>query len=232
MARYCSSCGAAAEEGLAFCSQCGAALAAPEPAAAEAPPAPPAGPAVPPAAPAAAPAKKSGSLVKIILIVVLVFVFLAVAAVGTCVYVGYRAKKAVTDHIKIDEDGKVLEIPTPEGPITLGGTPAETPKEIGGVPVYPNATALGRGGQLSFGDKFQMGGQEFETDDSVDDVLAFYREKYGSELNEVKSGDHYRLSVNTGTPQQPHSVTIDILPDAASGKTKIVMAHLGGKEVQ
>jgi hypothetical protein len=144
----------------------------------------------------------------------------------------YRMKNKVTEQIKLNEDKKTIEIPTPGGTIKMGETSAETPKEIGGVPVYPGAKAQRGGGQFSFGDKFQIGAQEFLTDDSVDQVLAFYRDKYGKDLNEVQSEGHYRLSVNTGTQQQPHMVTMDVVPDTDSGKTKIVMTHLGGKEAQ
>jgi hypothetical protein len=182
--------------------------------------------------PAPAPAKSSSPVLKIVLIVILLFVFLGVAGIATCVYIGYRAKQAVTEKIKIDEDRKTIEIPTPQGPITLGGPTGETPEEIGGVPVYPGAKALESGGHFSFGDRLQIGGQEFETEDSVDDVLAFYRGKYGSELNETRAGDHYRLAIDKGTKQQPHVVTIDVHRDPESGKTRIMMAHVGGKEVQ
>ncbi len=242
MARFCARCGTEVSEDLMFCSQCGAAIAAEEPTVAnislEAAPSeatvPPPPPAVAPIGRQAAPpaAKSSSPFLKIVIIVVLLLVLLSVAGIGTCVYVIYRGKKAVTDNLKIDESGKTIEIPTPGGPITLGETPAETPTEVGGVPVYPGAKALSGGGHITFGDKFSIGGQEFTTDDSVDQVLAFYREKYGSKLNEAQSDGHYRLSVNTETEQQPHLVTIDVLADADSGKTKIVMAHLGGKEVQ
>jgi hypothetical protein len=148
------------------------------------------------------------------------------------VYVAYRAKKAVTDNIKVDEGKKTIEIPTPEGPITMGETSAETPTHVGGVPVYPGAKALSGGGQFSFGDKFQIGGQEFSTDDSVDQVVAFYREKYGKELDEARADGQYTLSINTGTKEQPHVVTINVQSDPDSGGTKIMMSHLGAKEAQ
>lgn len=237
MAQFCTACGTPVEEGLRFCSQCGASIAAAEPTVADVSIEPMAAPAsagaAAPVASAAPPAAKSSSpILKIVIIVVLFFVLAGAAGIGTCVYVAYRAKKAIGDNIKLDEDKKTIEIPTPGGPITMGETSAETPKEIGGVPVYPGAKALSGGGQFSFGDKFQIGGQEFSTDDSVDQVVAFYREKYGKDLNEVQAEGHYRLSVSTGTQQQQHVVTIDVAPDADAGNTKIVMSHLGGMEAQ
>lgn len=244
MAQFCTGCGTPVEEGLRFCSQCGASIAAAEPTVAdvmlEPVPAPDEAP-VPAPTPAATPlggqaappaAKSSSPILKIVIIVVLLFVLLGVAGIATCAYVAYRMKDKVTEQIKLDEGKNTIEIPTPGGTITMGETSAETPKEIGGVPVYPGAKALEGGGQLSFGDKFQIGGQEFVTDDSVDQVVEFYRDKYGRELNEAQSEGRYRLSVNTGTQPQPHIVTIDVQPDADAGNTKIFMSHLGGKEAQ
>ena len=151
---------------------------------------------------------------------------------ATCIYVAYRARKTVTDKIQIDKDKGTIEIPTPAGSLKMGETPTETPTDVGGVPVYPGAKAMAGGGQLSFGDKFQIRGQEFETDDSVDQVVAFYKEKYGKEMTALEGDGHHRLSINTGTSNQPHIVTIDISSDLDSGKTRIGMSYIGGKEVQ
>lgn len=233
MARFCASCGTQVAEDIMFCSQCGAAIAAAEPTVADVslqparvePPA-----AVP--APAAVPPPAKSPFLKIVVIVVLVFGLLAVAGIGTCVYIGYRAKKAVTDQIKLDEGGKGIEIPTPGGTIRMGENSDKTPTEVGGVPVYPGAKATEGGGQLSFGDKFQFGGQEFLTDDSVDQVVGFYKEKYGSELTEMQAEGHHRLSINKGTQQEPHLVTLDVQRDPDTDKTKIFMTFMGGKESQ
>jgi hypothetical protein len=230
MARFCTSCGSAVSEDLKFCSQCGAEIGVAQPSA----PAPGPAPAVvtPAAAVAPSPPAAKSPVLKIILIVVLVLVFIAIASIGACVYGVYRAKKAVNEAIKMDESGKSIEIQTPGGPIKMGEQVVKTPTEVGGVPVYPGAVATEAGTQFSFGDKFQIGGQEFATDDSVDQVVAFYKEKYGSELTSMESDGHHRLSVNTGTKEDPHVVTIDVSSDPDSGKTKIMMSHLGGKGTQ
>jgi len=230
MARFCTSCGSPVAEDMVFCPACGASLAppvppAPEPVrerAVEAPTTPAA--AGPPAA------KPSSPLLKIILIVVLAIVFAMIASIGACVYIGYRAKRAVDEAIKTEESGKSVEIQTPGGVIKMGETTGKTPTEIGGVPVYPGAKALEAGAQFSFGDKFQIGGQEFVTDDSVDQVVAFYKERYGTELMMVEADDHHRLTISTGNKQERHVVTIDVSTDSETSKTKIVMSHLGGKE--
>lgn len=229
MAQFCTACGTSVEDGMKFCSTCGASIAAAEPTVADMPIAPAQGDSP---APAPAAAKSSSPILKIVIIVVLLFVLIGVAGMGTCIYVAYRAKKTITDQIKIDEGSKTIEIPTPQGTLRMGETSSETPTDVGGVPVYPGAKALAGGGQLSFGDKFQISGQEFETDDSVDQVVSFYKGKYSTELTAVEGDGHHRLSINTGTSREPHMVTIDVSSDSDSGKTKIGMSYIGGREAQ
>lgn len=155
-----------------------------------------------------------------------------IASIGACVYLGYRAKKAVNEAIETGGKGQSIEIPTPGGGIKLGGAPAETPEEIGGVPVYPGAEALEKGAQLSFGNKIQISGQEFETDDSVDEVVTFYKEKYPDNVMMLEAEGRFRMSVNTGSEDEPRMVTIDVSPDRTTGKTKIFMSQVGGKEMK
>jgi hypothetical protein len=195
------------------------------------PPRAPAAAATPAAAPPP-PAKSSSPILKIVIIVILFLVLIGALGIGTCAYIAYRAKQKIGETIQIDEGKKTIEIPTPGGAIKLGETSAETPKEVGGVPVYPNAKAVAGGGQLSFGDKFQIGGQEFTTEDSVDQVVAFYREQYGKDLIEAQSGGQYNLTINKGTQQQPHVVTVSVGPNPDGTGTKIMMSHIGGKEAE
>jgi len=231
MAKFCTSCGSPVAEDLTFCSQCGQPLAAP-PLAAPSTPAEPASvaPAPLPAAAPAAPAKASSPILKIILIVVLLIVFILVASIGACVYLGYRAKKAVDEAIKLDEKGKSVEIQTPGGALKLGEQSTKPGDTIAGVPVYPGSSAVEGGAQFSFGDKFQIGGQEFVTDDSVDQVVAFYKENLGTELMMAEGDGHYRMSVNRGDKEHPLVVTVDVSKDEDTGKTRIIISHLGGEE--
>lgn len=231
MARFCTDCGSPVGEDLSFCSQCGKPLApAGVPAPSAASPTPATAPAAQPAP--AAPAKGSSPVLKIILIVVLILVFISVAGIGACVYGIYRAKKAVTENFKMDERGKSVEIQTPSGPLKLGQQAAKPGDTVAGVPVYPGATAQEGGGQLSFGDKFSIGGQDFVTDDSVEQVVEFYKEKLGSDLSVVQNEGNYRLSIQKGTKEHPTMVTIDVANDQSSGKTKITIAHMGGGAAQ
>jgi hypothetical protein len=233
MARFCTQCGSPVGEGLSFCMNCGAKIAAPSSAPAASQPVAagpaPMGPAGPPT-PATAPAKKTSPVVKIVLVVVAFFVFITVAGIGACVYIGYRAKRAVEQTVKMDESGKSIKIQTPEGEIRLGEHPTKEGDTVGGVPIYTGATALEGGAQFSFGDKLRIGGQEYETSDSVDQVVDFYKEKLGPQMTVVERDGHYRMSVQRGEGRQASIVTIDVFADEGSGKTKITISHLGGME--
>jgi hypothetical protein len=224
MARFCTSCGSQVGDDLTFCSNCGTQLAAPPPTPAVSQPAG----ITSPAPAAAAPAKKGSPIVKIILVVVGIFAFVTVASIGACVYIGYRAKRAVEQTVKMEEGGKSFKIQTPQGEIKLGEHPTKEGETIAGVPIYPGATALEGGGQFSFGDKFQIGGQDYLTSDPVDKVVDFYKEKYGSKLSVAENAGHYRLSLESGDEKHSGVVTIDVFADEESGKTKITIAHMGG----
>lgn len=228
MARFCIRCGSPVGDELSFCMNCGAQVATPPPAQAVRQPAGTSSPAPAAAVAPGAPAKGASPVVKIILVVAGIFVFMTVAGIGACVYVGYRAKRAVERTIQMDESGKSLKIQTPQGEIKLGEHPTKEGDTVAGVPIYPGATALEGGGQFSLGDKFQIGGQDFLTTDAVDQVVDFYKEKYGSKLSIAENAGHYRLAIESGDEQQAGVVTIDVFADEESGKTKITMAHMGG----
>ena len=107
MSRFCTQCGSSIEENAAFCGNCGARQEPPQPAAAGPPPAAPpkpvqaeAGPVVTPASPAAPP--KSGNLfLKVVAIVLGLIALVTVAAIGSCIYIGYRVKRKV-EHVAQD----------------------------------------------------------------------------------------------------------------------------------
>lgn len=97
MAGFCGNCGAPTVAGARFCDKCGTPVAS-QPVQAPVTPVPntPApGIAPPPPVPvAAAPAHQgSSAAVKIIFVVLGVFVFLALLAGGSCVYIAYRVKQ-------------------------------------------------------------------------------------------------------------------------------------------
>ncbi|MBZ5515458.1 MAG: zinc ribbon domain-containing protein [Acidobacteriia bacterium] len=246
MARFCTNCGSPVGEDLKFCMNCGTQLAAPasapapsQPVAATAAPvaagpapvAPAAPVAAPVAAPAAAPAKKASPVVKIVIAVVAIFVFVTLASIGACVYIGIRAKRAVEQSVKVEEGGKTFKIQTPQGEIKVGEQP---PSEgaVGEIPAYPGAEAVEGGGQFSFGDNMKIGAQEFLTDDPADKVADFYKEKLGPKLQVVAAAGRYHLSLTSNDEKHPSTASIDIGADEESGKTKITITNMSGTKEQ
>jgi len=238
MAKFCTKCGSPVEESQKFCAKCGAPMAAAVPLAQtpatagpveSAPvtpkasaPATSTSPAAPVATVGTAP-KKSSPFVKILLVVVGIFVFVGVASMGTCIYVAYRAKQkisAMADQAK--KEGYSLE--TPQGRLGASGPSSQTASAATqDVPPYPGSTATESGGGLTFGNEGGISSQEYETPDSVDQVLSFYKEKYGSKIAAVESEGHAQFSYGTKTGV----TTVTMMRDEDSGKTRITIARMG-----
>jgi len=227
MARFCTSCGSTLDENMKFCLKCGAQVGAPAaPAPAAAPPPTSAPVAVPPAgvAAAGAPVAKAGSpVVKIVLIVVGVFVFLTVAGMVTCGYFAYKAKQKLTGMVETAKTTSGSES-TPEISLEKGGegTEAEAAATLD-VPPYPDATATEGGGQFSFGGQGGVSSQEYETPDSVEQVLAFYKDKLGSKARIQESEGKAILTLASKNGLS----TVTITREAGAEKTKITIVRIG-----
>ena len=235
MAQFCTKCGAPLSAGMMFCTGCGATQggpSAPAPATpavagnipAAAPPSPmPVAPVV--SAPvAAAPKPSSGSpVMKIILIVVAIFIFITLLGAGACVYMIYRAKQrvnqiesSVRSTFPMSTGTREVHIQqTPSAP----STEAAAPVVDMGVPIYPGATAKQGGGGLS------MGGlkiQQYLTDDSVDKVAAFYKDKLGAKAVFTESGGtaSVQLAGSNGM------ISIAIAPNGDNGKTVLTITTM------
>src|SRR6202158_4809844 len=120
---FCAQCGSAVGA-VKFCSKCGTRL--PETAAAPTPPAPPPAQSPRPLTPAPNPpvaqpvAQGSNVLVKV-LVGFLVFILLIVLAVmGSCVYIGYRAKKKADE---IQQPYKSNDLNKLAGALGVGNSP-------------------------------------------------------------------------------------------------------------
>jgi len=227
MAQFCTKCGTPLPEGMKFCTGCGATIG--EPSAPPAPAAPaPAAPIPAPTAPAAAaPAASSGSpVVKIVLIVLAVLILFGLLSAGACVYFVYRAKQKMrqfetTIHSTLPMPTGTPQVPAqPGAPATAPGQPT-TPAVDTGVPAYPGATAAEGQGEMSLG----VGGvkvQQYTTSDSVDKVVAFYKDKLGSTAMVTQSGQQALVQVvgSNGV------INVVIASDAGSGKTKITISTI------
>jgi len=234
MAQFCTKCGTPLTEGMKFCTGCGATFG--EPSAPAAPP-PPLQPAVTPPAPrpvvagpaAAAPTASPGSpVLKIILIVVAVLIFLGLLSAGACVYMVYRAKQKVNQfekqvHATFPMPAGTREVRTePSAPAAVPvPTPPAGPVVDTGVPVYPGAAPWGGGGQMSLGGN-TVKTQQYTTDDSVEKVVAFYKDKMGPTARVMESGGQGVVQV-FGTSGV---TTIGIATDSSLGKTKISISNM------
>jgi zinc ribbon protein len=229
MAKFCTKCGSPLGEGLKFCSSCGTPVseapaaspvtAAPTPTPATSAPPPATAPA--PGAPGA-PAQKSSSALKIILIIVLVIFLLIAAAIGACVYIGYRIKNRVQGEMQNIHATAQAGQGTPEVQVQTGGGATTAAAATRDIPPYPGSTATNSGVSMG-GAQGGLSGQEFETSDSMDKVVAFYKDKLGSKarVTESEGKTTFTLFSSNGIS------AVTISRDESSGKTKINIGHLG-----
>ena|SRR5438270_434545 len=178
---FCTGCGNNVDPASRFCDKCGKPMSTiPAQPAASAASAPARAPVT-----QQAPAKKSGGALKIVLIVLGVLLLLFVIGIASVVGMGiYFAKQA---KIHQGPDGNT-KIETPFGNIEADD-PAKTAEKMG-IDVYPGADPVKNGaGSISMGD-FSAGSAQFETNDSVDQVAAFYKGQYPRALHSENNGAH------------------------------------------
>ncbi len=212
MARFCSSCGSAVEGNLKVCPKCGAQLGAP------------AAPAAAPAAPGGTPAAKKGSpVLKIILAVVGLFAFITVASIGGCVYLAYRAKQKFNAAIEYAKEN-ARSSGTPEIHLESGGAGSKMAAAATvDVPPYPDSSPTKSGGGISFGGLGAVSAQEYETPDSVDKVLAYYKDKFGSRVTVQEAEGNATFSLKAGNAV----TTVAITRAEGAEKTKITITRAG-----
>jgi hypothetical protein len=168
-------------------------------------------------------AQKGSPILKIIVAIVAFFVLITVAGIGTCVYIAYKAKQKVTQFAEAART-PTTRAGTPEIRMEKGGEGSEAAAAATEeVPPYPGATATKGGGTLSFGGMGGFSAQEYVTDDTMDKVLAFYKEKLGSklQLHESEGKAMFQVSTKKGL------TTVTIVPDEKAGKTKITISRIG-----
>lgn len=178
MAAFCTACGNTVDETTQFCPHCGAPtggviVATPPPAAT--PPAP-------------APARSGmSSGLKIALMII-----------GGCVLLGALATVLLVvgvlrfaQQVEVDERGGKVTVRTPTGAVTVGEAPRVTEAQLG-IPLYPGATQL-EGGVSMEGEKSGMHTYVFKTDDSVQQVSDFYKQRIGDQADKLVISDEGSL---------------------------------------
>ena len=91
------------------------------------------------------------------------------------------------------------------------------------VPAYPGSIPTKIGGELSAGPSGSISAQEYETPDSTEKVLAFYKDKFGSKITIVESGGNAEFNFLSASGM----TTVTITRDEESDKTKINIARIG-----
>ncbi len=218
MPAFCTKCGSPVEGSLKFCPKCGNAMAAAAPAAGSQPQA-----AAPAPSPAAAPTKGSPVL-KIILAIAGVLVLIMVIAIAGIVYVGYRVKKKADEFkqtFKVDQSGQSVTIQTPKGPVVIGENKDAAATIAKQVPPYPGAKTTSSGGISGPGGS-GFSGAEYETSDSVDKVVSFYKEKLGPKLTVTQSEGTAILQLTTATG----SINIAVSREKDGNTTKIAATEM------
>src|SRR5579859_4692777 len=239
MATFCNKCGSPIEENQKFCNKCGAATvgdgaaarpaSAPPSAAIVTPPtrsATPTRPATTQAAavPPAAPAKKGNTALKIILAVLGVFIVIGVLGIGSCFYVAHKVNQnvaSIAEHVRQTTGNKGT---TPDMHLSDGGAGSQAAASATvDVPPYPGSTPTKSGGELSAGLTGSVSAQEYETPDSTDKVMEFYKSKFGSKINIVESEGKSVFNFISSNGM----TTVTVSRDGGTDKTKINIARIG-----
>jgi hypothetical protein len=210
MASFCSKCGAQLSPDTQFCNACGTPVVA-------------AAAVVAPVQPVAPPAQSGGSALKIILIIIAVVVGLGILGMGAVGFFAWRVAHA----IHVSGNGSDVTLHTPGGTLSTSSSEIYTAGELG-TDIYPGATT-GKGGMHMTLPTGSMVTAVFVTSDSKDQVLAFYKEKFGSDASIFDSGDGTVLTVNKG---EQESVVLTITKGSSEneGKTQITIVHTTSKK--
>jgi hypothetical protein len=184
---------------------------------------PPSGAYVPPAgyaAPAGAPVRSGGgSAVKIILIVLAVIIGLGILGAGAVGFMVWRVAHAIHTHAKNGD----FTINTPNGSMSATTGSNFTAEELG-ADIYPGAQATQGGMRMNLPTGSIVSGA-FETSDSKDQVLTFYKSKFGSDASVFDGGNSAMISMKKGE----HESVMVTISAAHDGKTKVSIVHTKNK---
>lgn len=205
MASFCTKCGTELPAGAQVCAACGAPVAALSAAA------------LPPQPVAVAPTSGNNAL-KIVLIVLAVFIGLGILGAAVGAFFVWR----VAHSVHVSGSGDQVTVHTPGGTISTDTSETYTASELG-TDIYPGAVS-GKGSV-----RLKMAGNSvvtavFLTSDSKDQVLAFYKNKFGSDASIYDSSDETVLTVNKG---ESESVVVTLSKGSGDnqGKTEIHIVH-------
>jgi hypothetical protein len=178
---------------------------------------------VTPAQPAAAPGNSGTSALKIVLIILAVFIGLGILGAGTFGFFVWRVAHAV----HVSGSGSDVTVHTPGGMLTANTSETFSASDLG-TDISPGAAA-GKGSMRMSMPTGSMVSAVYVTGDSKDQVLAFYKTRFGSDASVFDSSDGTVLTVNKG---QQESVVVTITKGSSeyAGKTEIHIVHSTSKK--
>jgi len=168
--------------------------------------------------PPAPPPTGGSNALKIVLIVVAVFVVLGILAVGAIGFIGWRISRS----IHVSQTTGETTISTPGGTISTSSTENFTAADLG-TDIYPGAQAA-KGGMRMTLPTGSMITAIYTTSDSKDQVVSYYKSKFGSEAAVFDTSDGAMLTLNK-SKQESVMVTVTSKPNENNGKTRIAIVH-------
>lgn len=209
MASYCGKCGSELPPDKQFCAACGAPIASGVPVAS---------PVMAPVQPAVAPAQSGSSAIKIILIVVAIFVGLGILGAGAFGFMVWRIAHAV----HVSGQGGQVSLNTPGGTFTANSSETFSASDLG-TDIYPGAQA-GKGGMRITLPSGSSVTAVFVTSDSKDQVVNYYKSKFGSDTSVFDSASSAMITVQK-SKQESVMVTVTANSSQYNGKTQITIMH-------
>jgi len=181
-------------------------------------------PPLPPPGPVPGSAGKGGSnALKIILIIVGIFIFLVILVVGILGYIGYRAVHAVREAAH----GNSITIPgSAGGSFSVNSAKAYSAEELG-TDIYPGATPIKGSMKLAMPTGTFITGV-FSTSDTREQVVAFYKSRFGGDSGLMESDDASVLTLKK-SEKETVMVTVTNKANENDGRTKIAILHTTGK---
>jgi hypothetical protein len=224
VASFCTKCGAAVTPDKQFCTACGAPTGAVAAYAPSVAPPPPQGFGPATGYPSGTPgAAGSGSnAVKVILIVLAIFVGLGILGASIFAFTVWRFSRA----IHVDGNGGKVTLHTPGGSIVANQGTTYSASDLG-TDIYPGATT-GHGSMKMDLPSGSMVTGVFVTPDSKDQVVNFYKSKFGSGASVIDTQNGAILTLSKGDHESV-MVTVSANSSQYEGKTQIAIVHSKNK---
>lgn len=163
------------------------------------------------------PPPKNNTL-KIILIVVAVIVVIGILVLGAIGFIGYR----IAHSLHVNQSTGETTITTPGGTITANSTENFTAADLG-VDLYPGAQSA-KGGMRMTLPTGPVVAANYLTSDPPGKVVAFYKDKLGSQATSMEFGGSAMVTLKKGEHEQI-TVTIAQQASQSDGKTQIHIMH-------